>query len=75
MTGELVFRKTAFKDIIIKLERSYNVTIQNNKKELLEKKFNASFNKNIESIEDVLTAMSKLQSFAFKKEGKQITIN
>lgn len=75
LTGEIVFRKTAFKDIIIKLERSYNVTISINKIELLEKEFNASFNKNIESIEDVLTAMSKIQSFSFKKEGKLIKIN
>ncbi|OYX85802.1 MAG: hypothetical protein B7Y83_03555 [Flavobacteriales bacterium 32-34-25] len=75
MTGELVFRKAAFKDIIIKLERSYNVTIENNKKELWDKKFNASFNKNIENIDEVLTAMGKIQSFSFKKEGKRITIN
>lgn len=75
MTGELVFRKAAFRDIIIKLERSYNVTIENNRKELLDKKFNASFNTNIESIEEVLTAMSKIQGFTFKKEGKLIKIN
>lgn len=75
MTGELVFRKAAFRDIIIKLERSYNVTIENNKKELLDKKFNASFNKNIESIEVVLETMSKIQDFTFKKEGKLIKIN
>lgn len=75
MTGELVFRKTAFKDIIIKLERCYNVNIENNRKELLDKKFNGSFNKNVETIDDVLTAMSKIQDFTFKKEGKQIKIN
>jgi hypothetical protein len=75
MSGEIVFRKTAFRDIIIKLERSYNVTIENNKKELLDKKFNASFNKNIESIEVVLEAMSKIQNFSYKKEGKLIKIN
>ncbi|RVT74420.1 FecR family protein [Flavobacterium sufflavum] len=75
MNGELVFRKTAFKDIIIKLERSYNVTIENNRKDLLAKKFNASFNKNIESIEVVLETMSKIQDFTFKKEGKLIKIN
>lgn len=75
MTGELVFRKTTFKDIIIKLERCYNVTIENNNKGLLDKKFNASFNKNIESIDMVLEAMSEIQSFTFKKEGKIIKIN
>lgn len=75
LTGELVFRKATFRDIIIRLERTYNVTIANNKKELLDKKFNASFNKNIESIETVLDAMSKIQNFSYVKEGKQITIN
>ncbi|MEO8252839.1 MAG: FecR domain-containing protein [Flavobacterium sp.] len=75
MNGELIFRKTAFRDIILKLERSYNVTIVNHKEALLDKKFNASFNKNIESIDEVLVAMSKIQSFTFKREGKLIKIN
>lgn len=74
MTGELIFRKTAFKDLIIKLERSYNVSIVNNKKELLDKKFNGSFNRNVETIDEVLIALSKIQSFSYKKEGKLITI-
>lgn len=74
MTGELVFRKTTFKDLIIKLERSYNVSIVNHKKELLDKRFNGSFNKNVENIEDVLTALSKIQNFSYKKEGKQINL-
>ncbi|KDN55838.1 FecR family protein [Flavobacterium seoulense] len=75
MTGELVFRKASFRDIIVKLERVYNVKIQNKRSELLDKKFNASFNKNIESIETVLETMSKIQDFTFKKEGKLIKIN
>ncbi|QLC67144.1 FecR family protein [Flavobacterium sp. LPB0248] len=75
INGEIVFRKTAFKDIIIKLERTYNVTIENNRTDILDKKFNASFNKNIESIEKVLETMSKIQGFTFKKEGKLIKIN
>ncbi|MEZ0183792.1 FecR family protein [Flavobacterium oncorhynchi] len=75
INGEIVFRKTAFKDIIIKLERTYNVTIENNRKDILDKKFNASFNKNIESIEKVLETMSKIQGFTYKVEGKLIKIN
>lgn len=75
INGEIVFRKTAFKDIIIKLERTYNVTIENNRKDILDKKFNASFNKNIESIEKVLETMSKIQCFTYKIEGKLIKIN
>lgn len=75
INGEIVFRKTPFRDIIIKLERTYNVTIENNRKDILDKKFNASFNKNIESIEKVLETMSKIQGFTYKKEGKLIKIN
>lgn len=74
INGEIVFRKTAFRDIIIKLERTYDVTIENNRKDLLDKKFNASFNKNIESIEKVLETMSKIQGFTYKKEGRLIKI-
>jgi hypothetical protein len=75
INGEIVFRKTAFRDIIIKLERTYNVTIENNREDILDKKYNASFNKNIESIEKVLETMGKIQGFTFKKEGKLIKIN
>lgn len=75
INGEIVFRKTAFRDIIIKLERTYNVTIENNREDILDKKFNASFNKNIESIEKVLETMSKIQGFTYTKEGKLIKIN
>jgi transmembrane sensor len=74
INGEIVFRKTAFRDIIIKLERTYNVTFENNRKDILDKKFNASFNTNIESIEKVLETMSKIQSFNYVKEGKLIKI-
>lgn len=75
INGEIVFRKTAFRDIIIKLERTYNVTIENNREDILDKKFNASFNKNIESIEKVLETMSKIQGFTYTKEGRLIKIN
>lgn len=74
INGEIVFRKTAFRDIIIKLERTYDVSIENNRKDILDKKFNASFNKNIESIEKVLETMGKIQGFTYKKEGKLIKI-
>ncbi|KAF2514653.1 FecR family protein [Flavobacterium foetidum] len=75
INGEIVFRKTAFRDIIIKLERAYNVTIENNREDILDKKFNASFNKNIESIDKVLETMSKIQGFTYTKEGRLIKIN
>ncbi len=74
MKGDLVFRKTSFRDIIVKLERAYDVKIESKRNDLLNKKFNASFNKNIESIEEVLQAISKIQNFRFKREGKNIKI-
>lgn len=75
INGEIVFRKTAFKDIVIKLERTYNVKIENNRQDILDKKFNASFNKNIESIDKVLETMSEIMGFTYKKEGELIKIN
>ena len=41
--GRLTFRNIAFKNIIPKLERQYNVEISNNNKQLDEEKFYASF--------------------------------
>lgn len=41
--GELVFRNMSFENIVKKLERHFNVTIQNNNVELSETIFNASF--------------------------------
>ncbi|MBZ4037336.1 DUF4974 domain-containing protein [Flavobacterium sp. 17A] len=75
INGEIVFRKTPFRDIIIKLERTYGVKIENKRTDILDKKFNASFNKNIESIEKVLETMSKIQGFTYTIEGKLIKIN
>lgn len=75
INGEIVFRKTAFKDIVIKLERTYNVKIENKREDILDKKFNASFNKNIESIDKVLETMSKIMGFTYRKEGELIKIN
>ncbi|WP_026712242.1 FecR family protein [Flavobacterium daejeonense] len=75
MTGEIVFRKATFKEMVTKLERSYNVTIESNNQALLDKKFNASFNKNIETIDEVLDAMSKIQQFSYQRKGNEIKIN
>ncbi len=66
LKGEIVFKSVAFREIIKKLERTYNVKIVNNNKELDGIKLSGSFDKNIESIEDVMEAMSKIQSFDYK---------
>lgn len=66
MKGEIIFKSVAFREIIKKLERTYNVKIVNNNKELDGIKLSGSFDKNIESIGDVMEAMSKIQSFNYK---------
>lgn len=66
MKGEIIFKSVAFREIIKKLERTYNVKIVNDNKGLDGIKLSGSFDKNIESIEDVMDAMSKIQSFNYK---------
>ncbi|MFV5689365.1 FecR family protein [Flavobacterium sp. ZT3R25] len=74
MNGEVIFRKSTFNEMIKKLERSYNVTIKNNNRALDAVKFNASFNKNIETIEEVMSSLSKIQPFTYEIIGNQIVI-
>lgn len=66
MKGEIVFKGVGFKEIISKLERTYNVSIKNNNKALDGVKFSGAFDKNIESINDVMDAMSKIQPFNYE---------
>ncbi len=73
--GELIFRNSTFENILEKLERSYNVTIQDNNLTLKDKKFNARFNVNVETIEDILKSIQKIDSFEYKIVGKNLIIN
>jgi ferric-dicitrate binding protein FerR (iron transport regulator) len=66
MKGEIVFKGVGFKEIISKLERTYNVSIKNNNNTLGGVKFSGSFDKNIESINDVMDAMSKIHPFNYE---------
>lgn len=76
MNGQLVFSGVAFKDIVKKLERSYNCTIINNNKPLDEEIFSATFNVDIESIEQVMAYISKNSPFQYTiSEDRIITIN
>ncbi|MFG6685475.1 FecR family protein [Mariniflexile sp. HNIBRBA6329] len=72
--GDLLFRKSSFNDMAKKLERSYNVKITNHNQLLNTLKFNASFNVNIENIEDVMTALSHIHPFIYKINNRNITI-
>jgi transmembrane sensor len=74
MNGEVIFRKSTFSEMIKKLERSYNVSIKNNNSALDVMKFNGSFNKNIETIDEVLSSLSNIQPFTYEITGNQIII-
>lgn len=73
--GELVFQDTPFKEILVMLERRYNVQIKNMNPDLDHKKLNARFSVQIETIEDVLKSMRNILSYDYQIKGKEILIN
>lgn len=73
MNGELVFRNMAFEDILKKLERHYNISIENQNKSLAKEKFNASFGD--EPVEKVLGNLSTIYGIDFRIEDNQIIVN
>ena len=59
-SGNIVFRDLSFDKIIQKLERSYNVVIINNNKDLAKETFNATIETQHETIEQVLHYFNKV---------------
>lgn len=74
MQGELIFKNSTFENMSKKLERKYNVQIENNNLELSEKVFNASFSANIESIDDVLKYIAEIFPFKYEISNDHILI-
>lgn len=75
MHGDVIFRNSTFKEITKKLERNYNVIIENKYNELSLKRFNASFNKNIETIDDIMTSIGEIHPFTYTHMDNKIIIN
>ncbi len=71
--GKVIFNHMPFREIIKKLERHYNVSIQNNNEQLNNETFTATFD--IETIEDVLNAFGKNFKIDFSIENDHVTIN
>jgi len=71
--GELVFNNLPFADIIRKLERHYNVKIDNKYIALNTIRFTGNFD--IESIDQVLKSFSNYRSFNYEINNNQIIIN
>ncbi|WP_299548757.1 FecR domain-containing protein [Seonamhaeicola sp.] len=71
--GRIVFEHMPFENILVKLERHYDISITNNNLDLAKETFTASFD--IESIEQVLKAFSKNYHFTYTINQDQITID
>jgi len=71
--GKLILNEIAFKDILKKLERQYNVTFTNNHKILENRYFTARFD--IEDINQVMKSFSRSASFTYEIKNNEIIIN
>lgn len=74
MKGRLIFKKTAFKKIIKKLERFYNVKIVNNYPELDNHEFTGVFDTEEESILDVLEVIKNYSPIEWHLKDNKIVI-
>jgi len=72
MDNKILFRNEAFKDLVLKIERTYNVDIINQIPELKNERFTGEFDE--ESIEDIIQTFSSRLDFRYKIENKTITI-
>lgn len=72
--GELVFKDTDFKNLVSKLERNYNVSIEINYPFLEGQKFTGKFNTNELSIANILNIISIDTDFTFVINGNNISI-
>lgn len=71
--GNLLFKNASFENITKKLERKFNVVIDNKYAFLDQQIYTASFLDN-ETIEDILEYFSEETSFTYTKENNKITI-
>jgi ferric-dicitrate binding protein FerR (iron transport regulator) len=72
MDNKILFRNEAFKELILKIERGYNVNIINQIPELETERFTGEFDN--ENIEDIIKTFSSRLDFRYKIENKTITI-
>lgn len=73
VNGKIILKHVKFGDVIKKLERHYDVKINNKNKSLEEELITATFD--IETIEQVLEVIKVLYPIDYKIKGKTITIN
>lgn len=72
MDNKILFKNEPFKDLILNIERAYNVNVINQIPELENERFTGEFDE--ENIEDVIKTFSSRLDFRYKIENKTITI-
>ena len=73
MNGELVFRNMSFDNILLKMERHYNVEITNQNRELGQERFNASFLE--QPIAEILRYFNETHEIEYHIENNQVIID
>ncbi|SHI58065.1 FecR family protein [Arenibacter nanhaiticus] len=73
INGRIIFRHVPFNDIIKKLERKYNVTIQNNNEDLGKDIISASFD--IETIDQVFSYINEIHPIDYAIKDNTVIIN
>lgn len=71
--GVLVFQNEKFENIIKKLERHYDVSIENNYSAIRNNRYTGVFD--VETIDDILKTFAKHRYFTYVVQGDEITIN
>lgn len=72
INGELVFRDMKFEDILMKLERKYNISIHNSNSDLAQDRFNASFGD--VPLKTVLKYFKAIYNIEFSMENETVII-
>lgn len=68
----IVFRNETFKNIATRIERTYNVNINNDLENFEQQRFTGEFD--IETIEDILKTLKEIANFQYKIKGRNINI-
>lgn len=73
--GNIVIRDEPFENILIKLERFYNVTIINNNQSLAKERFNATIETDKETIDQVLNYFKQVYQINYEVVENKVVIN
>lgn len=73
--GRIVIRNEPFENILIKLQRFYNVTIINNNESIAKERFNATIETEKETIEQVLSYFKQVYQIDYNVVENKVVIN